>query len=71
MPALEKDTFDLWREGDDQFKQEMRDHIKAQNQLNLKTTEELATVKTRTGIISGLTSVITTVITIIISGRQS
>jgi len=45
MAALDKQTFDVWRETDDAFKNEMRQHIMAQHTINLDVEGRLATVQ--------------------------
>jgi hypothetical protein len=46
MPALDKGTFDLWRETDDAFKSEIRQHIQLQHTINLDVERRLSTVQT-------------------------
>lgn len=45
MAVLQQETFDVWREADEQFKQQLLDHMREQTLLNLKTAERMATVE--------------------------
>lgn len=44
MPALDQQTFNVWREADDQFKDEIRQHIRAQQTINLDFEGRISTV---------------------------
>jgi hypothetical protein len=45
MPALDQETFNVWREGDDRFKQAIQAHVESQTTLNLALTERLTRVE--------------------------
>lgn len=45
MPPLDKQTFDVWREQDDRFKDEIRTHIRTQNSINLDYEGRIAVVE--------------------------
>lgn len=73
---LTKDTFDVWRESDNQFKDEMRGFITIQTALNLATEKRMsavetkqedtdATIKRRTAYIAALTGALVSIATAI------
>ncbi len=45
-PALSQQTFDVWREGDEMFKQEMRVLLRDHQILHRETGERLAALET-------------------------
>lgn len=45
MGPLQQETFDVWRDGDDQFKQQILEHMRAQTLHNLASEKRLATVE--------------------------
>lgn len=47
MPALEQREFDTWKQGDDQFKQEIRRYIEVQTQMNLDMEGRVSKVEAK------------------------
>lgn len=72
MEALSQREFDTWREGDNDFKDEMRSFIAQQVQFNLGHERRLSTVEqTQTDCSAESTkraTIISTVVTSVISG---
>lgn len=46
MPALEQREFDTWRQGDEQFKREIRRYIEVQTRVNLDVEGRVSAVET-------------------------